>query len=175
MKKRKISAAVLALSLILLIGAISGTAAYLFQKSGRVTNTVQAAKAPAVEILEDFDGQTKSNVRVSLSANTGEAGAYYVRAAIVITLCDDAGNVVAKIPTAADYNLVMNYENWYQNDDGYWYYKGTVKPGGTTENLINSCVPITTEYRLNVEVLAQTIQANPASAAADAWGHVPVY
>lgn len=161
----------IALALVLTL-AIGGTVAFLKETTAPVNNSFAAAGAPVPEIEEDFPegGTVKQNVTVSLS-NSG-SGAYFVRAAIVITLQDDAGNTVAKVPVSGtDYTISMG-DDWTEQG-GYWYYEDTVLPGGETTNLIDTCSTLNSEYKLVVDIIAQTIQAEPTKAAQEQWGYVP--
>lgn len=158
-------------ALVLLVTlAIGGTIAYLTQTTSEVTNTFTSAGAPTPEITEDFDGDVKENVQVKLDTNG--SGSYYVRAAIVFSFQDDDGNTVAKVPTAADYTITLG-EDWQVGPGGYYYYKEPITPGTYTTNLINTCTSNSSEYHLVVDIVAQTIQAVPAEAAANEWGYAP--
>ena len=151
--------------------------AYLQTKTPAVTNSVSAAKDPELTIVEDFDEKTKSNVKVQVG-NVGYS--VYVRAAIVVTWKDGSGNVSAVKPVAGkDYTISLNGIEWFLNDDGFYYYKISVKSGGSTADLIYSCAPVEGKnpegYELSVEIISQTIQALGSSdtgvpAVKQAWG-----
>ena len=179
--KKRLITLVSLLSLIAVV--VGGTLAYLMTKTDSVINTFIPAKAPTPEVIEEFDGETKSNVRIHIK-NDGQ-GACFVRAKVVFTLQDDDGNVIAQVPVAGeDYTVSMNTADWTYHD-GYWYYNvpvipdcnadatDSIEPDGYTTNLINSCTTLNTEYHLVVDILAQTIQANPTRAAQTEWGYVP--
>ena len=155
--------------LLLSVGIIGGTVAYLHSDTQAVENTFTAA-TPATPVIEEtFDGETKEDVYVKLE---GGDGSYFVRAAIVITLQDDEGNTVAQVPAAdTDYTIEMG-SGWTQ-DGNYWYYNSPVVAGSQTDNLIETCTSLSTEYNLVVDIIAQTIQAVPTTAAQTEWGYVP--
>lgn len=159
-----------AASILLLLTCIIGsTVAYLTEKTPEVENTFTAAVPADPEIQETFDGGTKSDVFVKLN---GGDGSYFVRAAVVISLQDDSGNTVAQVPVSGtDYTISMG-SDWTQNGN-YWYYNSPVAAGEATTNLINSCTTLNEEYKLVVEILAQTIQSVPTTAAETEWGYVP--
>lgn len=165
---------ILSASLIFVMAAIVGSSmAYLHHDTLEVKNSFTAASAPTPVINEDFtDGGTeKKNVTIELKGDG--TGSYYVRAAVVISLRGADNNVIAKVPVEdTDYTISMG-SDWTKGNDGYWYYKGTLTPGTSTSNLIESCVTLNTEYQLVVDIVAQTVQANPASAAQEAWGYTP--
>ncbi len=134
--------------------------AYLSTATGQLTNTFVADQAVNPSISESFDNSTKSNVSVDVG-NPGYA--VYVRAAVVVTWKNGA-NVLGELPVVGtDYSIAYNTTNWFQDSDGFWYCEAPVNSGGSTPVLIYSCSPSVKApadgYALNVEILAQTIQA----------------
>lgn len=173
-KKRKYRLtpwAIFALVLLLTL-SVGGTVAYLSTTSGTVTNTFTPAPVEC-EIVEPNwkdDDTTKSGVFIK---NTGEADAF-IRAAIVITWQDKAGNVYGQVPVSGtDYELYLNETDWTKIGN-YWYCTSAASGATQTPVLINSCTTLKSldGYTLSVEILAQAIQAEPAQAVADAWGTV---
>lgn len=146
------------LLLIVTIG-VGATVAFLMDSTEALINTFNPAEV-SVEIQEEFDSVTKENVTVQ---NTGDIPAY-VRAAIVVTWQDEAGNVYGQAPVAdTDYRISLNLTDWTLVD-GYYYYGQPVAAEASTTNLINSCSVNTNTtppegYYLCVEILAQGIQA----------------
>lgn len=142
-------------------------------------------------INETFDGINKENVTVSVS-NTKYA--VYVRAAIVVNweengkdadgkktvTSTDTGIFHATAPKLdTDYTLNLNDTDWFKGSDGFYYHKAMVNSNGTTEALINSCQRVATAptgYHLDVQIIAQTIQAlgttdaDDTPAVTNAWG-----
>lgn len=148
---------------------VGGVVAYLSTYTGGVTNAFVADTPTDPAVLEEtFTGNSKTNVKVDVG-NPGYA--VYVRAAVVVTWKDvKNGNVLGSLPIAGtDYNINYNLTDWfYRESDGFYYHKAPVAYDGTegsnlTGNLINSCTPVDgktpTGYGLNVEIIAQTIQA----------------
>lgn len=124
--------------------------------------------AVAAEIIEDFDGSTKSNVKVQ---NTGNTEAY-VRAVVSVYWTTDDGGFLADIPVAGtDYTITYGSFNNWQKEGNIYYYLKPLKPGDETDNLIDSCVRTGTAdgKKLNVDISVQTIQADPADAVETAW------
>lgn len=159
----------LALALVVAC-AIGGTIAYFTAQTTEVKNTFTAAGAPVPEIEENFDGTTKSNVKVKLG--TDGSGSYFVRAAIVFTVQNEDGETYASVPSEGiDYEIVYG-SDWTERDDGYWYYNSLVAPGEETTALIESCTSRCREH-LVVDIIAQTIQAEPAEAVVTEWGFDP--
>lgn len=122
-------------------------------------------------IQEEFDGVRRSNVAIT---NTGDTDAFF-RAAVIITWRDDHGDLCRESPVeGTDYEIV--YGSGWVSAGGYYYWQGAVSPGKSTGNLIESCTPLLDKaaedsvYTLSVEVLVDTVQCSPDSAAAKAWG-----
>ena len=164
-KKRRLAPwAALALALVLTL-SVGGTIAYLITDTGPVTNTFTPGNV-ACEVIEKFNGTTKSDVKIE---NTGNTDAY-IRAAIVINWQDDNGNVVAEPVLENDYTMTLG-TGWTPKN-GYYYCTAADAQNQTkTSQLIVSCAPKgTPKYHLSVSVLAQAIQAEPNTAVTDAWG-----
>ena len=156
---------------VIVSAAVIGTIAYLTSETKTVTNTFKVGTA-SCEIKETFDGEEKTNVYVT---NTGDVPSF-VRAAIIITWKDADGNV-SSLPVAdTDYTIVMSSSKWTLKD-GYYYYEESLRSGGSTANLIDSIKPVDGKvpegYYLSVDILAQSIQAEPAQASFEAWGYTP--
>lgn len=148
----------------LLTGTVT---AYLSYVTNPVTNTFQAAQAVDPTVNETFEENVKSNVSVNVgntSVNNDAGYSVYVRAAVIVTWKDSAGDVLGKVPVeGTDYEISFNDEAWFVKGD-YWYHKAAVNSKENTADLITSCkmkegASVPTGYSLNVEILAQTIQA----------------
>lgn len=172
-RKNRKTSSLIALSLIAVMLIVTGvTIAYLFDSTEKVVNTFTPSTSGS-EIEEEFNKKVKSNVKVK---NTGDIDAY-VRADVVITWQDKDGNVLGIAPVAGqDYKMTQTLDNWLEKD-GLYYYKGKVGAGETTANLIDKCEAIgqapVEGYTLHVEILAETIQAEPDEAITEAWGVTP--
>lgn len=154
---------------------VGSAVAYLFHSGGSVKNTLQAAKATHPKIVEEMNGQVKTDVKVDV----GDPGyAVYVRAAIVVTWKDAHGNVLAEKPVQGeDYLLQMSDTGWFESG-GFWYCETMVNSGGESPELIERCEQLKTkgEYRLSVDIITQTVQAlgktddGEIPAVQNAWG-----
>lgn len=155
---------------------IGGVAAYLSTATDPVKNTFTADSQPTIKIMETMQDNVKSNVYVQVEADY----AVYVRAAVVVTWKDVSGNVLGTAPIeGTDYTISYNETDWFY-EDGFWYCKAPVNSGGSTAVLINNCAPkdgqTPVNYGLNVEIIAQTIQAlgttdkDNTPAVTNAWG-----
>lgn len=186
--------ALLVASLALLLSvSVMGTLAFLVAKSGTVTNTFTLEKVPN-EVVEDITSEpgTKNDVAIK---NKGTADAY-IRAAVVATWAktDANGNVLGYSGIAPvfgkDYTWcasndsgaegTYNTTDWtFREDDGFYYYKGKVGAGESTEILFTKCsvlngANVPEGYVLSVEIMGQSIQADGVDADGTpvelAWG-----
>ena len=181
--KKKIILAVFAavITVSLLVGTVY---AVLSARSGAVTNKFEADTDPEITVAETFKNNVKSNVKISVNAPAGEGSEHYsvyVRAKIVVTWKDSAGNVYSKIPVeGVDYSLDTTVDGnpWIKLGDGIYYHKARVNDGSETGVLIESCTqlkPAPNGYHLSVEILSQTVQAEGTTdtgnipAVVDAW------
>lgn len=168
------TALVLAAVVLVLGAAIGGTVAWLATNTPGLTNTFTPGEVKCT-VEETFANGVKSDVKIK---NTGNTDAY-IRAKVVVTWKDAAGNVYGAPVSSSDYSIAYASENgWVQRtDDGYWYCTQPVAPdapNNRTPVLINSASPVEGKapagYALSIEILAEAIQSSPASAVQEAWG-----
>ena len=164
-------AAVLLLSMILLIGiAVGTTVAFLVARTEPIKSTFEYAKVSC-----EVTG-SKENVQIKNTGNT----AAYIRATYVVTWRDGNRNVAVSVPDGYSYTLTENLgNNWKKGTDGYFYYLTPVAPGGLTDGSLVNCTVtypqgVEPEYILSVEILATAVQSTPAKAVQEAWGVTPV-
>lgn len=152
--------------IVLVLGMVGGSLAWLIDTAS-VQNDFTYGHV-SCQVVEDFDGNTKSNVQIK---NTGDTAAY-IRAKIVATWQDSKGNVYLQAPA-----LAPSIGDGWTNNGGFYYCNTPVEPGEMTPVLINSLGNIAAPeegYSLHVEILADAIQSQPAKAAQEAWGYTPV-
>ena len=170
---------------VMLIAAVTVATVYAYLKTSTpaVTNSFAEDVDPVLSIVETFDKETKSDVAVQVEKAGETTYTVYVRAAIVVTWKDASGNVLATKPVAdTDYLIDVNGSGWFFNtNDGFYYCKSPVESGNATPVLIETCAPVEGKtpagYALNVEIIAQAIQAKGTTddpselpAVTDAWG-----
>ena len=162
-------ALVLMVSLVAILAvSVGGVLAWLATSSGEVKNTFAPGKTD-IEIEEKFENNVKSDVYVTNKGNIP----VYIRANLVFTWKDSAGNIIEK---PADATLTVTPENptgWVKGSDGFWYYTKPVAVKGSTTNIINKATiefPEGKGYKMDLEVMAQSIQAEPKDAVEGAWG-----
>lgn len=174
--------------LVLLCCTVAGTLAYLVDKTPEVKNTFEPAKVTTSVLEDPFDGVTKENVRIQ---NTGNIDAY-IRATVVVNWASDSEtekNVVSGIvpKEGTDYKITYNTNGWYYDTKtDYWYCTTAVPSKEQVEDEKDSFTPILITkcelaeganvpdgYHLQVTILADGIQSEPADAVIDAWGFNP--
>lgn len=179
---------------------IGGVVAYLSDSTGEVKNTFTAEETADPSVAESFDNDTKTDVKIEV----GDPGyAVYVRAAVVVTWKDKDGQVVPAGENAAgevmgiwedadntvhftgpvegvNYTMTIG-SDWFKGSDGFYYHRKPVDKGqsNVTADLIVNCSPVEGKTPvgcgLNVEIVAQTIQAvgttdaDDTPAVTDAW------
>lgn len=153
---------------VLLAGAVGGSLAYLTTNTSDVVNTFTPGEVPPtiVETKPEDNNNVKEHVSVTNSGNV-EA---YIRAAVVVNWVDDKGNIVSN-PEGHEYEIVWAKTGWDDGGDGYYYYTSAVPAGGKTDELITSAKPTAgTTYKLQIEIMAQSIQSVPTSVVTEKWG-----
>ena len=155
--------------LVLLVGIVGASLAYLTMKTSAVKNEFTYGKV-SCEVEEDFRDGVKKDVSIK---NTGNIPAF-IRVRLVFTWKDADGSVYGTAPQAGDYTLEINEAGWKTDANGYYYCTQPVAAGELTPILIKSCKPNDGRnpegYALSVEILADAIQSQPAKAVEEAWG-----
>ena len=170
--------------LILATVIVGGTFAYLYDSTvdQPVTNEFKPANVP-IEVEETIVNEVKTDVKIK---NTGNIPAY-IRAKIVVSWATEAGEILGTKPVlGTDYTISIDDTAWKKISDGngdfYYYHKTPVDPeGGLTSVLINTCEAKTSSktddndntYYLRVDILAQSVQSEPANAMQELWGVSP--
>ncbi len=171
---------VLAALLVLVLGIVGTTLAWLTDKTTNLTNTFEYAKV-SCQVWETFNDThtTKNEVRIQ---NTGNTDAY-IRVTYVVTIRDDNGNILYdayETETFQEYmtrleSRINDDGSWQKGKDGYWYYRLPVAPNEKTEKLFGT--QISSLYieingkkaETHIEILASAVQAMPTNAVEDAW------
>lgn len=165
----KVITLVVSIALLLCV-SVGGTLAYLVMKTSSLENTFAPASVTTT-VEETFENNKKSNVKIK---NTGDTTAY-IRAAVVVTWQDAAGNVYGQRPVkGTNYTSWTLGTDWVEGSDGFYYYTKPVAAGETTATaLINSISPIgnlpATGYFLCVEILGSGLQAEPTYVVESEW------
>jgi len=173
--------AVLLTSLVLVMTAVvGGTLAFLLDTAGPVENTFTPSEVP-IEVWEDVKNGYKENVQIK---NTGNVDAY-IRAKVLVnwvTTGDDGNKyIVPESQMPAGYGKDISYgtDGWkYNEEDGFYYYTSKVGSQVLTNNLINVCEMTyngegAPQYELQVDIIAQSIQAEPENVVLTEWGVNP--
>lgn len=170
-RKKSGKSIALLVSLVLIIGVIVGGAiAFLIDTTGSVNNQFTPSKVTTY-VDETVIGDTKTNVKIQ---NTGDTEAW-IRAAVVVTWQDSAGNVYGQKPVAGEnYTAWTPGTDWKQGGDGFYYYTKPVAAGAKTSSaLIDKIEPIGNPpadgYHLTVEIIGSGIQSVPTSVVTEEW------
>lgn len=164
MKRMNKTKTILALALValLLTCAVGGTLAYLVTQTNAVINTFTPGKV-TVSVEDTVSGNVKKDVQIE---NTGNTTAY-IRVAVVANWVKN-DKVVAPWN---DYNSLNVMETWDLGSDGYYYYKQPVAAGASVKLLESYTAEGGPEgAHLEMTIVAQGIQSEPASVVQNAWG-----
>ena len=173
--KSKKTLTLLVALLVIFTVSVGSTLAFLITQTDSVVNTFTPGEIKG-DVIETFNGETKEDVKISIGSDSDVSA--YVRALVVVSWQDADGNVYGQKPVAGvDYTITMGTSsNWFEGANGYYYYS---EPLGadldtTTDVLIKSCEQKQAcenpKYKLNVDVIAEAIQAEPKDAVEEAWG-----
>lgn len=175
-RRRKQQSLIIAIAAVLCSIIACVTIAFVFMNTEPLKNTFTDAYV-ACEVLETFDGTTKTDVTVK---NTGEVQSY-IRAKVVVTWMSEDKTKVTALKPVDDTDYIITYANevnsdtkWEKGSDGYWYYKLPVDVGKETEKLIETCslkpgVTAPDGYYLSVEIVASSIQSTPTRVVSEQW------
>ena len=169
-KNRNLLFTVLAFVLVLGV-SIGATTAFLIDRTDSVTNVFEPADI-GIQVEETFDQQTKSDVSITNKEDVD----VYVRVALIPVWEDGEENVVAESASLSDLQITYGSSgDWQEGSDGFWYYTRVLEGNASTELLIRSAevlktsVGYTKGYQMNLQVMAQAIQAEPKDAVTSAW------
>lgn len=170
---------VLAALLVLVLGIVGTTLAWLTDATGDLTNTFEYAKV-SCQVLEDVNSNKTQKTKVRIQ-NTGNTEAY-IRATYVVTYRDDTESILYETLSNGTWNVDLsnkiNTESWVKGEDGYWYCKTPVAPGAETPVLFEGPINGNGTFLYDkkhaityVEILATAIQSQPVKAMGEAWGY----
>ena len=173
-KMRKTILLLMAVTLVLGFG-VGGTIAYLLDKTDPVVNTFMPTDVK-ITVDEDFDNTVKNNVTI---INNGKTDAY-VRAMVLVSWKNDAGDILPV--NTSDYTITWTRDRWsVEQPDGFYYYLTKVSANGGetgilfTDCKLNSDVKAPADgFNLHVEIIAQSVQAEPSNAVDEAWPGNPI-
>ena len=157
-RPKKRSSLIIAFVLVaLVVAAVGTTMAYISHSSNSVNNTFSPSEITC-EVVETVNGSAKSSVKVQ---NTGKTEAF-IRVAVIANTVDEEGNITGP----ADVSEKLGSSSWRLHSDGFYYYTKPVAPGVFTGELLADEIDL---KDLQVTILAEAIQSEPASAAKSAW------
>lgn len=157
--------------------------AYLSSTTEKSVNTFAPGKVSCT-IEEDFDGKTKSNVKVR-NDNSDQNITAFIRVAVAVNWQKNNTGTDGSVPVYSasapavgkDYYLELEKNTgWFLASDGYYYFAKPVNRGMSTETLIKTCKPLVEKqgYHLSVDIAAEAIQYVPKTAVDEEWKAVKV-
>lgn len=163
---QKKSILLLILVMTVLAASIGGTVAYLATRTNDITNTFTPANVD-ITVTDEVESNTKKDVVITNDSNIP----VYIRVAVVANWCNDDGEVVA--PWNDYGNLDVKSDKWTYKE-GYYYYNEPVVAGSSVTLFKSYKAEDTPEgAHLEMDIIAQGIQAEPTDAVKAAWGFVP--
>lgn len=145
----------------MILSSISYSLAYYSNRASQVENTIKKAYSDIL-ISEDFDGTTKSSIRIQNTGTTPE----YIRVKL-ITNWQSNDKIIAK----SSPNLEISIANNWILIDGFYYYQDIVDVGEEVE-LLKEPIILDTDSsgnRMCVDVLASAVQSYPSDAARECF------
>ena len=166
MRKLTVSPRLWILAAALLVSLCGTVLAYMFRQTAPIENPFEPAKVDC-EVYEVTDNTITKKTSITVQ-NTGTIDAY-LRVRLVTYWVDGAGNVAGKASPPLTVPLASG---WIAGANNTFYYKTPVKPGDSTDNLLEGS-PLTLledgEYHQVIEVFAEAIQSSPSNAVTDSW------
>lgn len=182
MSNKNKSLCLIASLLLILTVTIGGVIAFITTHTDTIENIFNAPTF-GTEVDETFDGEVKTDVKI---INTGDTDSY-IRAKIIVNWVKGEGAdkvVLSTVPVlgekddpeSGDYYMNLDLEHgWVKHNDGYYYYTEPVAGESSTKVLITEAAPLKDngDYKLEITILAESIQASPKDAIHDSW-HVDI-
>lgn len=163
--KRNIKAGLLlALLVILLLAAVGSTWAYIATGPQNITNVFSPAYVDT-EIIESFTGASKTSITIKNNSNI----AVFTRVALVANWVKDGAII-------EPWNGSITPGAGWVRHNNYYYYTVAIPAGGSTQNLLGATIassPRADGAVLHIDVLQQSLQAEPRTVVQDVWGIDP--
>ncbi len=163
---KRLALSVLSLLTVLLV-VVGGSLALLVTQDDPIENVFKPAQV-SCEVVESFDGTTKSDVNVK---NTSDTDAY-LRVELVSYRVNVAGERIGGTATVPAFTLGSGWVFY----DGFYYYTSPVAPGELPATDLIANIDLIGAYgdadggKQVIEVLAEAIQSAPPEAVGDSWG-----
>lgn len=173
MDKKKLTSLII-IAVLVITACIGGVFAYMFRDTGNKDYDFHKATVQC-ELKETTDNPLtqKKSITVESLSNVDT----YVRVRLVTywVQYDGEGNAQVVGRPSGAIEFTYDSENWLKGENNTYYYKKPLAPNETTADLIANGNVITLAiedeiYYQVIDVFAEAIQAEPASAANEAWG-----
>ena len=157
---------ILLTAILLIIGTEIGVAvAFVATQTQPAANEFTPMQVEC-SIVENVQEGRKKSVKIQ-NSNGPDAAAIYVRAAVVANNVDAYGNILPGMPDISDSISASNMGTDWVKIGMYYYYTIPLAKGESSANLLASSIDLSD---IQVTILAEAIQAEPAAAASEAWG-----
>lgn len=163
---------------LLFLGAVGGTMAFLLDTTSRVENTFTPAEVK-ISINETVENNKKSEISFT-NSNDPKSVPVYIRATLAVYWTDIINETEQIVPAPAGASVFVPTDmgqGWIKVGDIY-YYTVPVVPGGTTTAMLTNAVTVTvpdeSTLKCYIDVRAEAIQAEPKTAVETAWKDVEV-
>ncbi len=160
-------------TIALLIAVVGGSLALIEDKTGIITNIFGTPNTDITIVEEIPDDQAvKESVAFKNSGNID----VYVRVAVVVTWKTDAGVAPVAPVEGTDYTCDwLLGTDWLKGNDGFYYYASALQANAKTSDLFRNAklkddTVIPEGYNLSIEIISQSVQADPQKAVTEAWG-----
>ena len=166
----------IAVLLFSFVGAAGVTSAFFTDKTEGVVNTFVPGELE-IEQTEVFNNNIKTNVGAK---NTGDIDVF-VRIKLVgnwYQTVDGEERLVGKNNWSVPKEVLKLEQDWFDGNDGYYYYKEKLKTGETTDTYLIDSITLKLDedgtYQ-GLDVIVEAIQADGVTdaevpAVTDAWG-----
>lgn len=166
MRRSKIFVLIAILSSILVCGSV---VAYMFKKETTEEKVFELGEV-SCEVI-DIKNNTNNTITSITVQNTGNLESY-IRVKVISYWVQNVNGENQRTPKASIIPEILLKSGWIHDGNGIYYYKVSVSPQMFTGEMLSSPITLIEEdgQKQVVEIFAESIQALPSNAAADAWG-----
>lgn len=165
MNRKKLTVLTILVVLLLTV-SVSGTLAYLSDRTEAVENVFTP-----VELDTEIEETVENNVKSVITVRNVK-GDNHIPAYVRVGVSGNWVNAEGKIVKPWNSTIAYNETDWFEGSDGYYYYKKILPVGGLTENLLEESITLTKDSdgnKLVVNVIHQSIQTVPSSVVEGIW------
>ena len=152
---------------------VSGSLAYFMSITEPAVKTF-SIPTNGMSVNSTFDNFEQTDIKIQ---NTGDVESF-IRTKVIVNWRN--GTMI--LPAASNEYTIEYAEDGWKENGGFWYYTSSLGTEASTGVLIKRAVQTaeapdgyTPEdgFKLNIEIIAQAVPAEPAEAVVSAWGFDP--